>query len=341
MTRADEKIIANRVERCNLGIAYKCNFRCQMCFFWQNSPLSENNILNTEEWEEVFKEIKEFEINDDFILDFSGPGEIFLRKDIFSLISFAKSLNFKIQVISNGYLVNKILAQQISDAGLDYLCLSLDSLNPKTHDFLRGAQSATERVFQAINNIVQFSKKTKLGINTVISRINMPEIIELTKWVQENEYISHINFQAITQPFSFFDDPQENWFQKEEYNSLWPNEFDLMQQVINELIELKRQNYKIANSISQLEAFRSYFINPRIFIKEKRCNLGQGKVLNIDPAGNVSMCQIVGVIGNVKEGDTLRQIWLSEKANCHKKNIYNCRRNCHLVVSCYYEDERI
>ncbi|MBU4305246.1 MAG: radical SAM protein [Candidatus Omnitrophica bacterium] len=329
----------NTLDCCDLGIAYQCNYKCRMCHFWQNNPLNEDNVLSIEEWKEVLKQLPQLPKNDNLMVNFAGPGETFLRKGIFSLIKYGRQLKLKIQVISNGSLISEDICREISDAGLEFLCLSLDSLNPKTHDYLRGVDGAQERVLQAIENMARYSSETKIGINTVINGMNLDEIAELTEWAQRNERISHINFQAITQPFSFTEASDELWFKDENKGFLWPLNESLIHKTIDCLIGFKGLGYKIADSVQQLNNFREYFLNPLQFIKNGRCNLGKGNVLIIDPAGNVSICSLVGIIDNLRKQMNLSKILSSEDAFLHKKNINVCRRNCHLVVSCYYQEE--
>lgn len=324
---------------CDLGIAYRCNYRCRMCYFWENNSLGENNVLSTQEWKEVLQQLKELPKSDDYIVNFTGSGEIFLRKDVFSLIKYSRQLNLKMQIITNGSLINKDVSRQIADAGLEFLCFSLDSLNPQTHDFLRGVQGAQRRVLEGIENVSSDSPQTKIGVNTVISKVNLHEIVELTEWVQKNKVISYINFQVITQPFSFTDAPEQTWFKTDENRFLWPDDQQLIHKTINQLIEFKKMGYKLADGISQFNTFRDYFINPLLFIKNGRCNLGKGNVMIIDPVGNVSLCSLVGVIDNLKNGMNLRSILSSDGATEHKRKINTCQRNCHLIVSCYYQEE--
>lgn len=336
-----EKINDITLTYCDLGIAYQCNFQCKMCKFWSNSPLNADNILSIEQWKNVLQQISEFADMRKCPINFSGPGEPLLRDNIFDLIKYGISLGLQVQIISNGFCVNKQIAADIADSGLKFICFSLDSLNPEVHDFLRGRDNSCARVFQAIDNISAVCPDICIGINTVISGFNIDSIIELTQWVQNDPRIAYINFQAIAQPFSFINPPDEEWFERDQYRFLWPWDKQKTEQTINNLIELKTKGYKIAVDILQLKAFRRYFLNPLTFIKKNRCNLGQAKVLNIDAAGNVSKCQLVGIIDNVKNGKSIKQIYSSLKANEHKDLINNCQRNCHLVVSCYYEEEVI
>jgi MoaA/NifB/PqqE/SkfB family radical SAM enzyme len=325
------------LEFCDLGIGYRCNFRCVMCRFWEDSPLYEGNVLSGAEWERVLREIAALERAQGCMVNFAGPGESLLRKDIWQLIRCGRALQLNIQIITNGYLIDAVLARAMREADLGYLCLSLDSINPRTHDFLRGVPGAFDRVIEAITAVAECSPRTKIGINTVISKANMADILALARWCEHNEHIAYMNLQAVTQPFSFHQGPDEQWFIREQNRFLWPDDERLVHETMDALIRCKQAGYKIADSIAQLNAFRAYFLHPERFIRDNRCNLAQGNILIIDPPGNVSLCSLVGIIGSVKQGSPLGEIMAAPEMSAHRKKIQECRRNCHLVVSCYFE----
>jgi MoaA/NifB/PqqE/SkfB family radical SAM enzyme len=340
MEKKQEKIDSiNKLTFCDLGIAYECNMQCKMCRFWLNSPLNKENVLSTCQWMDVLTQLSRLQKDKSCLINFSGPGEVLLREGVFELIKHGRGLGLNIQVISNGLCVDEQTAQKINRAGLEHICFSLDSMDPETHDYMRGKKDAHKSVLKAIDNIRSYSPDTMIGINTVISNINLDGIIGLVEWVEKNVDIKYINFQAVSQPFSYDQAPIEQWFSQEEYKKLWPEDKQKIKDVIGRLIGLKEKGYKIADSVSQLEVFLKYFNQPLDFIRTTRCNLSKANVLNIDPAGNVAVCQLAGIIGNLKETGSLGQIYSSEKMQHHIEKIKSCQRNCHLVVSCYYDKE--
>jgi len=189
-----EELILNN---CDLGIAYECMLACRMCFFWKDSPLDKSNTLSIEEWKQVLEQISEFKMTPDCRVNFSGPGEPFLRKNIIDLISYGRTLKLPIHVISNGYLVDENLSKQINNCGLEFLSFSLDSLNSEEHDFLRGRKTSLDKVINAIQVIQSNAKNVEIGINTVISKANMESIPALVDWVESDDAIKYINFPAL------------------------------------------------------------------------------------------------------------------------------------------------
>jgi len=334
-----EKTDNIKLTYCDLGVAYQCNFQCKMCKFWENSPLNQNNVLSIEQWRDVLEQLSALVDKKNCIINLSGPGEPLLRNNILDLIKHGVDLGLKIQIISNGFCLNNQIAADIAASKLKFISFSLDSLNPETHNYLRGKDNAFEHVMQAIDNIALICPDICIGINTVISKVNLNEIIELTQWVQNDKRLAYINFQAIAQPFSYDQAENVEWFKQLEYKELWPDDKKAIEQVIDQLIEFKQKGYKLADGIVQFEVFKQYFLDPLTFIKKTKCNVAKAGILNIDPVGNIAKCQMIGIIDNIKNGKTLKQICLSEKAEEHTALINNCQRNCHLVVSCHFDNE--
>jgi sulfatase maturation enzyme AslB (radical SAM superfamily) len=75
------------------------------------------------------------------LLSLSGFGETLMHPDIIQMIKYTKQANIaeKIQIFSNGSLLTKQMSDNLVDAGLDILKISLQGINPdaykKTCDF--------------------------------------------------------------------------------------------------------------------------------------------------------------------------------------------------------------
>jgi MoaA/NifB/PqqE/SkfB family radical SAM enzyme len=233
---------------------------------------------------------------------------------------------------TNGFLIDREMAYRITDSGLNAIEISLDGTSRDTHDFLRGVKGCYDKAMQAIDHLDRCCSNIGIGILTTISEKNLNEIIELTKWINGDSRIETIIFQAIAQPFNTSFDNE--WYNKSEYNFLWPQDIEKTSALLNELIKLKKMSYKISNPVSQLEAFKRYFNDPSKFIKEDICNVDF--YMNINQFGDVFMCPRKKAIGNIKKS-TLKDMWYSENANQIREEIKNCKINCHHVLNCCYE----
>ena len=114
----------------------------------------------------------EMEISPSF--HFTG-GEPFLRKDLFAILDYARESGFSTSLMSNGTLIDNVLARRIREARVVDVQISLDGLEP-THDSLRG-DGSYNRTLNGIRNLVDQGVET--NINLTVSRINMGQ----TRWL--------------------------------------------------------------------------------------------------------------------------------------------------------------
>lgn len=263
-------------------------------------------------------------------------GEPLLKTDILELIGHIRKGGSRVVMTSCGYTIDEGTAGAIIDSGLSMLNLSLDSLNPEVHNLLRGRDDCFQRLMQAIGYLSKFKDyRLKLGINTVISAKNLDDLIELTEWVQQNEYIDSLYFMAIMRPFGSVLD--WDWFKKDEYGYLWPSDHSKAGAVLDKLVALKNNGSKIENPAAQLRLFKAYFKNPLDFIRVNRCNVSE-QAININALGDAYICFFMEKLGNIKQ-DNLVELWNSDKAEGIRRKMRSCRNNCELVVNCYYGDK--
>lgn len=319
--------------RIELGISLNntCNLRCKMCRIW--SQADGENKLNLESCHKVIDELEGFDVKG---VRLSG-GEPLLIPWVTDLIRYINQKNYHTVTTTNGLMITGTLAKQILAAGLNNLNLSLDGYTSKVHDSIRGLSGGYKRIVRAIDYLTYQPSNLKIGINTVISNLNLDEIISLVEIAQEDSRIDHIYFMALMQPFGTA--PDREWFLNDEFRFLWPQDKYKTSSVLDQLIKLKEKRYKINNSFAQLRTFRDYFIDPLNFIKRNTCNLGR-EALEINQLGDVYLCYLHESIGNIFS-DSLYNIWNSEKAKRVRDKINNCRQNCNLLINCYFEEEDV
>ncbi|MDP2924130.1 MAG: radical SAM protein [Candidatus Omnitrophota bacterium] len=309
-------------------------FRCKMCYIWNinDDKTAESTI---EENKQFVKSLRDL-VEPGFEFHLSG-GEPLLTNGILDLVKFISDEGHKTDLVTNGFLINKSMARDIVDSRLDTLTISLDGINKETHNFIRGVAGSYERIMRAIGYIDKFrkDKRPKISLLTIIMEHNLDEILKLVDWVQQDERIEMISFQAVTQPFG---EAVDNvWFMKRENRFLWPQDTEKVAKVMETLRELRLNGYKIGNQPNHFLHFREYFKDPNRFLKKIKCNLGDYE-FHIDPYGKTFFCCLMEPFGNIKT-DYLPEIWYSPATKTIREQIYNCRKNCHIMINCFYEDE--
>jgi len=320
-------------EKIELGISLNnnCNFRCRMCHIWEQQEAE--NKLDLAKCRKLIDDLEDFEVKG---VRLSG-GDPLLVSWVLDLARYINKKDYHVIATTNGSMINELFAQRIVESGINNLNLSLDAYTAATHDAIRGVPGSHQKILKAIGYLSAKSDKIRIGINTVFSNLNLDEIIPLTEMAGKDKRIDHLYFMAVMQPFGTA--PDKEWFLKEEFSFLWPQDSIKVNGILDQLIDLKKKGHKVNNSFGQLRTFKDYFKDPLNFTKKNKCNLGQ-EAVEVNQSGDVYLCYYYESIGNVFQ-DSLFSIWNSEKANQVRRKIEGCRQNCNLLVNCYFEDENV
>ncbi len=115
------------------------------------------------------------------------------------------------------------------------------------------------------------------------------------------------------------------------YRDLLKNQEDFhIDEVIDRLIAMKEQGYPILNSEGHLKEIAKYLKDPTDpELLEKVCQTGV-KNFNIDPFGNVRLCSIMEIVGNITK-DPPAEIWRSANAAHQRETVRTCDKGCRLL----------
>jgi len=128
----------------------KCNLRCNFCLADAGNAETENE-LETSEWLRFFERLRELQV---FSITLSG-GEVFLRKDIFELLTKLRGNRLhKIVILTNGTLITKEIAKRLNQLNIRSLAISIDG-SEERHDQIRGKGSFKKSI-EGIHNLLKF-----------------------------------------------------------------------------------------------------------------------------------------------------------------------------------------
>ena len=318
---------------CCFGIIDECFLRCKMCHKWKPDP----NIQGVKRppissWKDAIASLRNI-TDEGFLINFGG-GEPLLMEGLLELVGFAADKGFRTNIATNAYLIDEGVADKIADSDLSSVNLSLDSMNETTHDYLRGTKSVYKKVMKAIEYLDKYcAKNFEIIICCAIYDVNMEEVIEVAEWVSQHPRLKWVYFMAAMQPNNT--KPNPNWY-KGEFSYLWPKDTAKITSIIDCLIDMKRRGYKINNQICQLEAFKKYFKYPDRFVKKTACNLD--RAVHISSIGDIHICYEWGCLGNIGKDD-LATVWYSTEADKVREDIRNCKKNCHHLINCFFEED--
>lgn len=318
---------------CDLIITETCMLKCKMCHMWQSQ--NDSQSPETGEWKNFIDNFSDF-VGGKAQVQFVG-GEPLLKKGLLDLVKHAALKGLSTTMTTNGYLIDKNMAQGIVDSGLNTLVFSMDGIKKETHDFLRGVHGAYDRVLNAIDLLGKLKNDSlRMHIVTTIMRQNLNELSGLADWVNGSDVLDSISFQAVMQPF--FTPPDREWYKSEDFSFLWPTDLEKIERVLDDLAGLKKNGYKINNPVPQFGIFKAYFKHPERFVKASRCNLGYNS-LSVNTSGKIFLCLSMDPIGDIRDGKSMEEIWHSKEAQRVRDNIRDCKDNCKSMINCFFEEE--
>ena len=115
-----------------------------------------NNELNTEEAMVLCDQI--IELNPANVC--LCGGETLLRKDLSLIIKKITSKNIPVAIVTNGYLLDKIKALELKDAGVKTIQVSIDGSNPQTHDIFRNKKGSFKKALNAVKILSDIKVRT-------------------------------------------------------------------------------------------------------------------------------------------------------------------------------------
>lgn len=135
--------------RMDLALTYRCNNDCSHCY---NARPRDYPELTTGQWKLIIDKLWQTGIPH---IIFTG-GEPTLREDLPELIAHAESNGQITGLNTNGRrLADARYLQQLVDAGLDHIQITLESSDPDTHDLMVSRRGAWNQTVAGIRNAVR------------------------------------------------------------------------------------------------------------------------------------------------------------------------------------------
>ncbi len=164
-----------------VAITGRCNFKCSFCYAGINHGCTVSTPdLSQQAWQSIIEKIAtEAQVPS---ISFTG-GEPTLRSDLPALIAFAKRLGMRVNLISNGFLIDEKMIEKFVAAGLDSAQISIEGCTEQTHEHITGVKGSFDRVLHAVKKLNAAGIRTHT--NTTLSRQNMHEAALLPAFLKE------------------------------------------------------------------------------------------------------------------------------------------------------------
>ena len=305
-----------------LFLEYKCNLDCHYCWSFDNSVrgMTEDVARRSIDW------LHDVGCR---VVALMG-GEPLLRPDFAHKVTYyAAKKNFWIYVGTNGRLLRPEVTDRLFDAGLAVVNFALDAVEEKP-----GLPKALAPVRRNLNYLLnkQYRYGQLVFFNMNICRTNLEDMKQLTEFAHDNGLV--VDFHINETPML-----EQGHFQHYDNNSTYimPEDWPRVDDLIDWIIDKKRQGYKVVNSVQRLNEMKDFM---RGRVEPWSCRAGQNNVI-IRVDGSLAPCFPMysatydwGTVGNhrfdVKQLDDMKE---------------SCQKHCfstlnHNLAYCY-NDRRV
>ena len=177
-----------------------CNLDCITCF--RNAWEQPIGRMSDETFERFFAGLRALSPRPSVY--FGGIGEPLFHPKTIEWVRRVKELGVKVELITNGTILNEKIARQLIDAGLDVLWVSIDGATPESYEDIRlGAELPT--VIQNMKRLFRMRKgghfpQPEIGVAFVAMKRNINDLPQIIKLGQTfgARYFSVSNLQPAT-----------------------------------------------------------------------------------------------------------------------------------------------
>jgi len=289
----------------------RCNYRCRGCNVWRDRENSEE--LSADEVKRGLDVLQKLGVME---IVLSG-GNPLLREDIGEIIDYASRF-FITTVYDNGSLaLEKIDALR----NADFVAISLDTLDEKKNDYIKGMPGAWKKAMEAVDALRE--EGIFVGVSPTISQLNLHEIVDFTR---------HFTDRGVPVWYCLY------WYDQPVEDRLFGigkkiDEFEIRDQkavgkVCDELVAMKKERQGVFITTKTLVALKQFFSNGE---RTWKCGALQSFLI-VDHLGRVAGCHCREPVASVFE---LLDVWDSPRFEGLRKEYRECNRCAYLCYIFY------
>jgi len=311
----------------------KCTNNCIMCYN-QDGNSRKMNFVGLDYYKVFINQLDKIGTE---ILSLTG-GEPLLVKELPEVVEYAEKKGINCVVFTNGIVFDRKIGEKLLKSGLTRLFFSLDHVDEKVNDRIRGKGSFKKTV-DAVNLALSLRDRlgvdTSIMIGTTIQKLNSNSLVKTAEFSKKLG-VDGITFKPVRAHNTSIEKGDIVVKQRDDIKveDVWPE-----QNVVNEidnLIKWKLRNGFVFDRIEFLRIMKEYFTSPDNKKLCVECRNGDDFFV-VDENGNVMPCWGVDFsfihknrLGNIREkGFDLENVWSSRSYD----NIRECMKKCKLP--CY------
>ena len=258
------------------AISSRCNCRCRMCNIYENEPVDMR-------YPDIVK-ILDFMAANKFLIAYFTGGEPTMHPDLTKTVEYADKLGLVTSLTTNGTIPTDML-QQLKEAGLHTLSISIDSWDPTIAEKVRGHR----RILQKQEKTFEIARKLGIrtyGLTYLGAHLTSENIGEMVAYVNSS--------LGATFGFCYPVTADKNTYRLGK--SVPMHSPETIKKMVERLLALKKR-YRIANPVAYMEEIlRFHNGRPSRF----PCKGGE-YVFYIDWFGDVYPCFMKSKLSNLLE----------------------------------------
>jgi len=284
---------------------YRCNLSCSHCHIDADDRCAGDELTEVEA-RAMIDDLAEMRVP---VLLFSG-GEPLVREDVLDLARYASAKGLQPLLSTNGTLIDRQMAERIHSAEVHYAGISIDGLEATHNQFRRNSRAFQDAV-EGISNCNEAGVKAGIRFTpNALSNHDLPGVLDLAEELKVSRFCMHnstcsgpksvLKNQGVT--------PEE-----------WRNAVSFL---IEKAMDWDRRGIQIEIITTDQHAEGAYVHSyvtrtlpdhaegvRRLLEMSGGCS-ASCKMSNVDPAGNVHVCQFRGqvTLGNVRKRK-FSEIW--------------------------------
>ncbi len=301
----------NRPYHAQWLLTRRCNYRCRGCDVWREKANFEE--MSTDEVKRGLDVLRDLGVVE---IVLSG-GNPLLRHDIGEIVDYASRF-FVTTIYDNGSLALKKV-DALRNA--DFVSISLDTLDEKKFDYIRGVKGAWANAMNAIETLR--NEGIRIGVSPTISQLNLHEILDFTRYFTDRGV-------PVWYCLYSYDYPSENPLfgigkKADEFEIL---DKEGMAEVCDGLIQMKKDRQGVFITDQTLEALKHLFLTGQ---RTWRCQALRS-FLMVDSMGRVAGCHRNEPVASVLE---LKDVWNTPKLDELRKTYSKCSQCTYLCYIFY------
>jgi len=186
----------------HIDLTYECPLNCVHCYA-KGSDFLHPAVMDTDMVRDIISQAAELGALN---ITFSG-GEPLLRKDIWELIAYARSLHFIVRLKTSGIYLTGENIEFISKLGMVFVDVSLHGPRASVHDAVTRVAGSFDLAMNAIKAL--YNANIPIQVNTSALKLNVDDISELKSYFDEMGIKESIGTSIIpsetrgTEPLSY------------------------------------------------------------------------------------------------------------------------------------------